>query len=82
MPRERPGALDLGTRHRLRLDGLESGACLSASPVSRPVSQKVFDALEESVVILFLSTGPVLGAAIFLTWFIGLVLGFVAVLTR
>ncbi len=59
-----------------------AGASLSARPVSRPVSQKVFDVLEESVVILFLSAGPVLGAAIFLAWFVGLVLGLLAVLTR
>lgn len=59
-----------------------AGASLGASPVWRPVAQKVFDVLEESVILLFLSAGPLLGAAIFLAWFVGLVLGLVAVLTR
>lgn len=59
-----------------------ASASLSASRVGRSVSQKVFDVLEESVVILFLSAGSLLGAAIFLAWFVGLVLGLLAVLTR
>jgi type III secretory pathway component EscS len=44
--------------------------------------QAILNALEEAVLIFFLTAGPVLGAAIAFAWLVGLVLGLFAVLTR
>lgn len=42
----------------------------------------VLDALEEVLVVFFLTGGPALGAAIVLSWLVGLILGLLAVAFR
>ena len=44
--------------------------------------QGILNTLEEAVSVVFLAAGPALGAAIALTWVLGLALGLFAVLTR
>lgn len=44
--------------------------------------QAILDRLEEVVTIFFLTAGPALGLVIFLTWLVGLSLGFLYALLR
>lgn len=44
--------------------------------------ETISNALQEFVTVFFLAAGPPRGAAITLTWLLGVALGLVAVLTR
>jgi len=81
--------LNFDRRRAKRPSGIRAGAARLPLPAQAGLPREagvnketISNALQEFVTVFFLAAGPPRGAAITLTWLLGVALGLVAVLTR